>query len=194
MQKRRNARPIPLTAAEAAAYRKQIAAMADAWTPGDEEKEAAWRIAYPEFSMASGLGKAICASYSDAMLLEILRRTAEDLGHAPTKGEMFYLYRIYLKSRFRTWPAALHAAGMRQMPIPDLLMPDWVQMQREEPEVCEALQDVIDRNHRLGYPPRKRDIPQAKILCERFCSWENVIAAADSLEKWQKGRGTAVYK
>lgn len=67
-------------------------------------------------------------------------------------------------------------------------MPDWAQILAEEPEICGALEDVIRRRCRLGYPPRKRDVPQAKILCERFRSWENVIAAAEYFEKWQEAR------
>lgn len=61
-------------------------------------------------------------------------------------------------------------------------------MLAEEPELCGALEDVTRRRRRLGYPPRKRDVPQAKILCERFHSWENVIAAAEDFEKWQEAR------
>lgn len=61
-------------------------------------------------------------------------------------------------------------------------------MLAEEPEICGALEDVTRRRCRLGYPPRKRDVPQAKILCERFRSWENVIAAAEHFEKWQEAK------
>lgn len=183
-----------LTAAETAAYRQQISAMADAWIPGDEVQEAACRALHPEFSVASGLGRAICASYSDRMLMELLHQTAERLGHAPAQSEVFYLYRIYIKDRFRTWPAALRAAGMRRMPVPDLVMPDWAQMLLEEPEICNALEDVAHCRRRLGYPPRKRDVPQAKTLCERFRSWENVIAATESYEAWQEERRNPVNK
>lgn len=108
------------------------------------------------------------------------------------RRERFFLYRIYLKARFGTWPAALRAAGMRRLPVPDLTIPDWEQMLLERPDICNALEDVTQRRCRLGYPPRKRDVPQAKIHCERFRSWENVIAAAEAFQTWQMERGNSV--
>lgn len=146
-------------------------------------------VPHPSLSLSSGLGRAVYASYSDEALLDVLRASAARIGRAPTQSEVFSLYRIYLKARFGTWPAALRAAGMRRLPTPDLTMPDWERMLREEPGICGALRDVTVRRERLGYPPRKRDVSQAKVLCERFCSWENVIAAAESFQTWQKERG-----
>lgn len=149
---------------------------------------------YASLTLSSGLGRAVYNSYSDEDLLSIIHDTASRLGRAPTQNEVFSLYRIYLKARFGTWPAALRAAGMRQLPIPDLIMPDWAQLLTEEPEICGALEVVAGHRRRLGYPPRKRDIPQAKTLCERFRSWENVIAAAESFEKWQEEGRKSVNK
>ena len=133
-------------------------------------------------------GAELCAAFTNEELLDLLRITARRLGHSPAQGECHWLLRQYLRSRFRNWPGALRAAGMRRLPIPDLNMPDWAQMLAEEPEICGALEDVTRRRCRLGYPPRKRDVPQAKILCERFRSWENVIAAAEHFEKWQEAK------
>ena len=147
---------------------------------------------YQSFTLSSGIGKAIYASYSDQELLDVLREAAIRIGRAPTQGEIFFLYRIYLKARFGTWPAALRAAGMRRLPVPDLTIPDWEQMMLERPDICNALEDVTQRRCRLGYPPRKRDVPQAKVLCERFRSWENVIAAAEAFQTWQMERGNSV--
>lgn len=149
---------------------------------------------YASLTLSSGLGRAVYNSYSDEDLLSIIHDAASRLGRAPTQNEVFSLYRIYLKARFGTWPAALRAAGMRQLPIPDLVMPDWAQLLTEEPEICGALEVVAGHRRRLGYPPRKRDIPQAKTLCERFRSWENVIAAAESFEKWQEEGRKSVNK
>lgn len=149
---------------------------------------------YASLTLSSGLGRAVYNSYSDEDLLSIIHDTASRLGRAPTQNEVFSLYRIYLKARFGTWPAALRAAGMRQLPIPDLIMPDWAQLLTEEPDICRALEVVAGHRRRLGYPPRKRDILQAKTLCERFRSWENVIAAAESFEKWQEEGRKSVNK
>lgn len=189
---KRSARPAPLTDQEVARYRRLIDILAH--RPDALAAEEELRAQHQFLGLSSGIGKAVYASYSDEELLAALQRTAEGLGRAPAQHEVFFLYRVYLKTRFRTWPAALRAAGMRQLPMPDLIMPDWAQVLAEEPEICGALEDVAHHRHRLGYPPRKRDVPQAKTLCERFRSWENVIAAAESFEKWQEERRKSVNK
>ena len=159
---------------------------------GDQEKEL--RAHYQALTLSSSLGMAVYSSYSNGDLLDVLRDTASRMGRAPTQGEIFFLYRTYLKARFGTWPAALRAAGMRRLPAPDLIMPDWEQVLLEEPEICKFLEDVTDRRCRLGYPPRKRDVPYSKLLCERFHSWENVVAAADAFQKWQEEGRKSVHK
>lgn len=193
VSKRRQARPAKLTPQEAERYRNMIQEWAQQAPerPADRGEQC---IPYAFLTLSSGLGRAIYASYSDEALLEILRDTASHIGHVPTQNEVFSLYRTYLKARFGTWPGALRAAGMRRLPMPDLTMPDWAQVLLEEPEICSALEDVAYRRCRLGYPPRKREVPQAKALCERFRSWENVIAAAESFERWQEERRESANK
>lgn len=193
VSKRRQARPDRLAPQEAEQYRNMIQKWAQQ-VPTEDTGNSEKRMPYASLTLSSGLGRAVYASYSDEDLLAVLHDAASRLGRAPTQNEVFSLYRIYLKARFGTWPAALKAAGMRRLPMPDLIMPDWAQLMAEEPETCGALEAVAHHRHRLGYPPRKRDVPQAKALCERFRSWENVIAAAESFEKWQEERRKSVNK
>ncbi len=190
VSKRRMARPMSLTPEETDHYRRLIEELAEQAEQALNTQQAEERMykRYHFLTLSDGLGRAVCLGYSDEELLEILRQTARKLGRAPTQNEVFFLYRIYLKSRFRTWPAALRKAGMRQMPAADLEMPDWASMEAEEPEICAALQKVSLLQKRVGYPPRKREVPQAKILCERFGSWENTIAASDGFQKWLSER------
>lgn len=187
VSRRRQARPARLTPQEAEQYRNMIQkwvrqALAEHADNGEK------CIPYASLTLSGGLGRAVYESYSDEDLLAVLHDAASRLGRAPTQDEVFSLYRIYLKARFGTWPAALKTAGMRRLPVPDLIMPDWAQLLAEEPEICGTLEDVAHHRRRLGYPPRKRDVLEAKTLCERFRSWENVIAAAESFEKWQEER------
>lgn len=193
VSKRRQARPAKLTPQEAERYRSMIREWVQQAPVGPTDSGEQY-MPYAALTLSSGLGRAVYASYSDEALLDILRDTSSRVGHAPTQSEVFPLYRIYLKARFGTWPGALRAAGMRRLPIPDLTIPDWARVLLEEPEICRALEDVAYRRRRLGYPPRKREVPQAKALCERFRSWENVIAAAESFERWQEERGESVNK
>lgn len=191
VSKRRRAGQAALTPEKAADYRRQIRNLAGTFKLDDpdlQSKEDAMREAYKMLLLDAGLGRAVCASYSDQELLDVLRDSAECLGRAPTQNEVFFLYRCYLKARFGNWPSALRAAGMRQMPAPDLEMPDWEELLKEEPEICAALEETERIRSKLGYPPRRREVPESKRLRERFHTWENVVAAADDFFHWQSGR------
>lgn len=194
ISKRRKAGLAKLTSEQAEQYRQMIWKLAQQFVPGAPDaklQEERLRVQYKSLLLADSLGKAVCASYSDQELLDILREIADGLGHAPTQEETFFLYRVYLKARFRNWPAVLHAAGMRQLPAADLEMPDWERIQKEEPEICAALEHVSACQKQIGYPPRKRDISQAKFLCAYFRTWENVIAAAAAFCAWKTEREPA---
>lgn len=185
VKKRRMLQPMQLTPEEAAQYRKRIAEIAKQAAQNPQDEEVQLREQYQRFTLSHGLGRAVYASYSDEELMQILCWTADELGHVPAQHDVFFLYRIYLKARFRTWPAALRAVGMRQLPAADLELPDWETMLTEEPEICAALLDVANLRETMGYPPRKKDVPHAKDLCERFRSWENTIAASDAYCRWK---------
>lgn len=65
---------------------------------------------------------------------------------------------------------------------------DWEKVQKEESEICAALELVSNMQDRLGYPPQKRKVNNAKMLCTRFRTWENVIAAAEEFREWKVAR------
>lgn len=52
-------------------------------------------------------------SFSDEELLDLLCWTAEELGREPTQKDVFCVYRYYIRKRFKNWPSALRAAGLR---------------------------------------------------------------------------------
>ncbi len=58
-------------------------------------------------------GRRLYESFTDEELLDILRDTAQALGHAPAQKEVFCVYRSYIRRRFTNWPAALRAAGLK---------------------------------------------------------------------------------
>ena len=117
---------------------------------GDQEEEL--RAHYQMLTLSSSLGMAVYSSYSDRDLLDVLRDTASRIGRAPTQDEIFFLYRTYLKARFGTWPAALRAAGMRRLPTPDLIMPDWVQVMVALLGVTSSTLNSKPQSSRSRYP------------------------------------------
>lgn len=52
-------------------------------------------------------------SFSDEELLDMIRREAEELGRLPCKKDIFCVYREFIIWRFKNWPSALEAAGLR---------------------------------------------------------------------------------
>ena len=58
-------------------------------------------------------GRKLYASFSDEELLDILRRTAAELGHVPSQKEVFCVYRSYIRRRFTNWPTACRAANLK---------------------------------------------------------------------------------
>lgn len=50
---------------------------------------------------------------SDEALLQLLHDRAEELGRNPTRREIFPAYHIFLRLRFKNWPSALRAAGLK---------------------------------------------------------------------------------
>ena len=65
-----------------------------------------------QYSLDTERGAQLYASFSDDELLELLRGSAQYLGHSPSQGEVHWILRAYLKARFKNWPRALRAAGL----------------------------------------------------------------------------------
>ena len=58
-------------------------------------------------------GRALYRSFSEEELPDILRRFAEKAGRNPSQGEIFCVYRRYIRERLGSWPKALERAGLR---------------------------------------------------------------------------------
>ena len=58
-------------------------------------------------------GEELYESFSDQELLDILREAVAELGRLPSQKEVFCVYRCYIRKRFKNWPTALRAAGLK---------------------------------------------------------------------------------
>jgi hypothetical protein len=64
------------------------------------------------FSLSSAAGKQLYKSLSDEQLIQIITSIADKVGHSPSQKEVFWVWREYIKLRFKKWPYALTAAGL----------------------------------------------------------------------------------
>ncbi len=59
-------------------------------------------------------GRALYESFTDEELLDMLRSETAKLGRFPSQHEIFCVYRMYIRKRFRNWPTALRRAGLKK--------------------------------------------------------------------------------
>lgn len=144
------------------------------------------RRVYRDYFPDKPLGRAICESYRQSELTEILMRRAEELGCAPSQNQVFSIYRTYIKRQFRTWPNALRQAGLRyglQPRSPGIA--DWPAFLEEDPATGFALLALAERERSLGRFPTQKDAGDGSgALRERFGDWETALGAAHELDIW----------
>lgn len=122
-------------------------------------------------------GAELCAAFTDEELLELLRVTARRLDHSPAQGEVHWLLRQYLRSRFRNWPGTLRAAGLSRAAGRGGL--SCKQAARKEQEVMQMLSQVREAAERLGRIPHPSELPEVcRTLHKRYQTWGQVLAAA----------------
>lgn len=122
-------------------------------------------------------GAELCAAFTDEELLGLLRETAERLGHSPAQGEVHWLLKDYLRSRFRNWPGALRAAGLSRAAGQGGLPLE--RAAQKEREVQQLLDQVAAAARALGRLPHPSDLPEVgDRLSKRYRTWSQVLAAA----------------
>lgn len=142
-----------------------------------EESEAQ----YACYSTNTPQGKALCAAFSDDALLELLRETAKDLGHSPAQGEVHWLLREYLRSRFHNWPGALRAAGLNRAAGRGGL--SFARVEQKESEIQALLAQVREAAKALGRIPHPSDLPEiGQQLKKQYQTWGQVLTAAGAEE------------
>lgn len=133
---------------------------------------------YASLTLSSGLGRAVYNSYSDEDLLSIIHDAASRLGRAPTQNEVFSLYRIYLKARFGTWPAALKPA--------EALLKNLAATAEELTEQAAFLKNAIDALTEITDPAAVTELPEGQ-------EWTMISTAEELAELSTKG-GAGYYK
>lgn len=152
---------------------REAAAEAGEMEEGREEGSDLYRMYSPD----TPEGKNFYESLTDAQLLGILRDRAKELDHSPSQKEMFWVYREYLRKRFRRWPYALEAAGLKRTCGSG--GKSWKQMEQEQEHYQSLLKKLRAEAEKLCRIPHPSDVPG---LCEELGhyekNWSTVIQNA----------------
>lgn len=129
------------------------------------------------YSLDTERGAQLYASFSDNELLELLRGSAQRLGHSPSQGEVHWILRAYLKARFKNWPRALRAAGLSRSAGRGGMSS--AQMSQKNEEYQQMLNQIRGMAEQLGRIPHPSELPEiCRKLKKRYRTWGEVLAAA----------------
>lgn len=170
---------VELSSTEELQYRRQLAQLEIQRLP----EETLW-TGYRDYAPDMPLGRALCASWPRDELVSLLMERTRALGHAPSQREMFLFYRLYLKRRFGTWPAALRAAGLHCGMEYKPAQTDWRELLAITPHVGVSLLSLVEQWRTNGMPPTRRQVSDSLLLCSQFGDWNDVLCAAQSLDFW----------
>lgn len=94
--------------------RRRLTADAEKAKAGESEDCHSEWVDQMLWSQYTGKGsEPLYESFTDDELLNILRDAAAELGRLPSQKEIFCVYRAYIRRRFKNWPTALRAAGLK---------------------------------------------------------------------------------
>lgn len=139
----------------------------------DDEQESVFK----KFSLETRGGRKFYHSLKDEQLIYVLKREAERLGHSPAQAEIFWVWRSYIKKRFKKWPYALKAAGLSRSSGKN---GKTIQEMKNEAEQYRVLLEKLrEKAEELCRIPHPQEIPElAQKFKKHTDSWNKVIADA----------------
>ena len=153
--------------------KRRLAQLAAACTDPSETESEASEEELDEYSLQTAAGKLLYESFTDEELLNVVRKTAEQLGHSPAQREVFWVYRCYLKRRFEKWPYALQKAGLSKA-----AGRGGTSMARMEAE-RKHHRELLERGIQLGRIPHPKDFQdELGDLAKYYQTWNQVLTAA----------------
>ena len=121
--------------------------------------------------------------YSDAELLEYLKKTADRLGHSPAQKEIDPELRLLIKQRFGKWPYALQRAGLSKSAGKDGISVERMEEDRRRFE--EIMARIRELSKELGRLPEMNELGDViPYLKTRFTTWAEVLKASGVDRDW----------
>lgn len=121
--------------------------------------------------------------YSDAELLGILKKTADQLGHSPSQKEIPQDLRLLIKQRFGKWPYALQKAGLAKSAGRDGVSVKKMEEERKQFEM--AMLQIRQMKEELERLPEMEELGEwIPFLKTRFVTWAEVLKASGVDQNW----------
>lgn len=163
-----------LSPAELACRRAELERLARTKSPDAGIEDPAFRA---RFALESPDGKAFYGHFSDEELLKILRKQAKALGRSPAQKETHWVYRSYIRQRFKNWPTALRLAGLSR--AAGKCGKSFEVAMREREALRRLLTQVRKKAEELGRMPHPSDLPKVReALASHYQTWGEVLVAA----------------
>lgn len=134
-------------------------------------------VLYQEYSIQTQKGKAFYESLPDYLLTDLLKERAEALGHSPAQKEMFWVWREYIKARFKRWPYALKAAGLSKAAGKEGKSRE--QFEKEKGERARLIKMMQDQAAALCRIPHPGEIPEIEAaMRKQGTAWTDLVREA----------------
>lgn len=152
-----------------------IAKSADNIDRGKEDEESEVKII---FSLSSSTGKQLYKSLTDEQLLQVITDIANEIGHSPSQKEVFWVWREYIKLRFKKWPYALTAAGLSKKAGKGGLSLEQAQTTKEN--YNQMINSIREKAKVIGRIPHPKDLPEIyRELGKYMHSWQEAVKDAE---------------
>lgn len=143
----------------------------------DEGMEDSSSEIYQNYSMRTERGKVFYRSLSDEQLLTVLKDRALTLGHSPAQKEVFWVWRVYIKARFKKWPYALKTAGLSKSAGKNGKSLEEFFKERKEYEDCIKL--IRNKAIEICRIPHPKELPQVLDYLKRTGKdWPDILNEA----------------
>lgn len=111
-------------------------------------------------------------------MLHVITDIAKEIGHSPSQKEAFWVWREYIKLRFKKWPYALAAAGL---PKNAGMGGMTLEQAQESKRIHEQIIFMIrEKAKALGRIPHPKDLPDVCMeLGKGMGKWQDAIEEAD---------------
>ncbi len=172
---------IKLTEKEVRILKKQFADLVYE-TVGDKEKTKEGMkdkssLIYRNFSLQSDAGKVLYKKFSDKELICILKNAADAVQHSPSQNEILWVFKDYLKLRFKKWPYALEKAGLSKCAGNGGKSYEQSVIDEELRKV--VLKELREETMREGHIPHPRHVPKlAKKVKKFYATWGEALEDA----------------